>query len=58
MAKYEIRREGNIAIIAMDDGKMNALSLEQFDSLGACLTQVEHSDRWNGHETCRFLAGK
>jgi len=44
MARFQIAREGNIAIISMDDGKMNALSLEQFDSLSQALRDVEKSD--------------
>jgi enoyl-CoA hydratase len=44
MARFEVAREGNIAVISLDDGKMNTLTLEQFDSLSAALKEVEKSD--------------
>jgi enoyl-CoA hydratase len=44
MARFQVLREGNLAVISLDDGKANALALEQFDSLSQCLKEVEASD--------------
>lgn len=60
MARFQVSREGNLAVISLDDGKANALALEQFDSLSACLKEVEASDAeavvLTGREGC-FSAG-
>ena len=37
-----VETEGDVAIITLDDGKANALSLELVDALDAALTDVEH----------------
>jgi enoyl-CoA hydratase len=44
MARFQIAREGTVAVISLDDGKMNALALEQFDSLSQALKEVQSSD--------------
>ena len=39
LVNYE--QQGRVAIIAMDDGKANALSYEMIDALDAALTRAE-----------------
>ncbi len=44
MSKWQIRREGDIAILAMDDGKANVVLVPEFEELEAALTTIEKSD--------------
>lgn len=44
MGKWQITRQGRVAVVAMDDGKANALSLEEFESLSVALKEVRASD--------------
>lgn len=44
MAAWTIRRDGEIAVLALDDGKANALTVPEFRSLEAVLDEAEASD--------------
>ena len=44
MGEWVVKREGRIAVVSMDDGKANALSLPEFDSLSRALKEVRASD--------------
>ncbi len=43
MATWQIQREGEVAIISLDDGKANALLVPEFKGLEAALDEVEKS---------------
>ena len=43
MGEYTVREEGGIAVLQMDDGKANALTLAEFNSLGAALEKIRKS---------------
>lgn len=44
MGQWTVKREAGVAVVSMDDGKVNALTLAEFDSLSQTLTEVERSD--------------
>lgn len=44
MAQWSLKREGPVAVVSLDDGKANALTMPEFESLGAMLKEVERSD--------------
>jgi enoyl-CoA hydratase len=44
MTAWTMTREGQVAVLTLDDGKANALALEQFDSLLVALEQIRKSD--------------
>lgn len=44
MSKWKIHREGDIAIVSIDDGKANALLVPEFEGLEGALAAVEQSD--------------
>lgn len=43
MAQWTVRHEGAVAVVSFDDGKANALTLPEFESLDAAMTEVEKS---------------
>lgn len=43
MARWNIEREGDVAIVSLDDGKANALLVPEFQGLEAALHEVEKS---------------
>ena len=44
MGEWSVTRQGRVAVVAMDDGKANALALGEFDSLSRALATVRGSD--------------
>ncbi len=44
MAQWQIEREGDVAIVSLDDGKANALLVPEFAGLEAALDEVEKSN--------------
>src|SRR4051794_12719907 len=44
MSRWKVTREGRVAVVTLDDGKANALALEQFESLSVALAEVRASD--------------
>lgn len=44
MSKWMVTREGPVAVVSLDDGKANALTLEEFESLSRALDDVKKSD--------------
>ena len=44
MGEWNIRREGPIAILSMDDGKANTVLVGEFDGLGKALKELAASD--------------
>jgi enoyl-CoA hydratase len=43
MAQWQIEREGDVAILSLDDGKANALLVPEFEGLEAALDEIEKS---------------
>lgn len=43
MADFTVQYDGDVAVVTMDDGKANALTLPEFDSLDRALAAVESS---------------
>lgn len=43
MAHWQIERDGDVAIVSLDDGKANALLVPEFQGLEAALDEVERS---------------
>jgi enoyl-CoA hydratase len=44
MGTWTVTRQGRVAVVAMDDGKANALALEELDSLSQALKEMRGSD--------------
>ncbi len=44
MGDFQVRREGTVAVISIDDGKANALTTHEFASLERALDEVAKSD--------------
>lgn len=44
MADWQIKREGAVAVLSLDDGKANALTLKEFTGLRKALVELEKSD--------------
>ncbi|MFZ5441740.1 MAG: enoyl-CoA hydratase/isomerase family protein [Myxococcota bacterium] len=44
MAQWQIERDGDVAIVSLDDGKANALLVPEFQGLEATLDEVERSN--------------
>lgn len=44
MGQWNVARDGAVAVLSMDDGKANALTLNEFNGLDAALTEIESSD--------------
>src|SRR5213075_2654947 len=44
MAHWKIDREGEVAIVSLDDGKANALLVPEFQGLEAALDEVQKSN--------------
>lgn len=44
MAQWQLERDGEVAIVSLDDGKANALLVPEFEGLEATLDEVEKSD--------------
>lgn len=43
MAQWQVQREGDVAVVSLDDGKANALLVPEFQGLEATLDEVEKS---------------
>jgi len=43
MSEWKIDRDGDVAIVSLDDGKANALLVPEFEGLEGALAAVEHS---------------
>lgn len=44
MGQWQIQREGAVAVLSMDDGKANALTMPEFEGLSRSLAELEKSD--------------
>lgn len=44
MGTWKVERQGRVAVVSIDDGKANALALEEFESLSKALQAVRESD--------------
>lgn len=44
MSSWAMKRDGEVAILTMDDGKVNAFTVPQFEGLEQVLDEVERSD--------------
>ncbi len=44
MAQWKIELQDTVAVLSLDDGKANALTMAEFDGLGAALKEIEQSD--------------
>jgi enoyl-CoA hydratase/carnithine racemase len=44
MGQWQIKREGAVAVLSMDDGKANTVLQAEFDGLGAALQEIQKSD--------------
>lgn len=53
MAQWQIERDGDVAIISLDDGKANALLVPEFQGLENALDEVEKSNA-----SCVVLTGR
>ena len=51
LATYEL--DGRIATIAMDDGKVNALSIEMLEAVLAAFDRAEATRRWSSSPAAR-----
>ena len=44
MGQWTVAREGSVAVLAIDDGKANAITTVEFESLARALDEIEKSD--------------
>lgn len=44
MAQWKVERDGDVAVVSLDDGKANAVLVPEFESLEATLDELERSD--------------
>lgn len=44
MAQWKLERDGDVAVVSLDDGKANAVLVPEFESLEATLDEVERGD--------------